>query len=421
VSDMNGGPPVLEEPVKGSNASQQLAEPVPVTQTATTAPPPVQPPGGTVNASAQRPLPEGARRGGIWFGVVLIALGALMLVGRYAPWGYILRLWPLIIVIGGITQVLRPHGDAAIKRIAEGLGTIATGVVLLCNSFGVIPWSVWLNMLSLWPMLIVALGVELVGRGLKLDWVRALSNVLLILTLFYGAFVLGPEWHGGVFSLAPVSGEAVTIDQKVPHDPSVATGDASINLGAMRLTIGPGDSLAAIRGNAAKGTESQLLTHGVVDGKAEIEINDESDGVVMLPYPDRSLDVTLDRAVQWDGVVLSLGATDADVDLRELHVKSVHANVGASNLRLSIGSKAPAVSVEIAGGATAVTIRVPKDASVTVESQSGLSAVSVPDTFEHVSGIAVIGESRWSKKGSGGPTIAISLKSGVSSLEILTY
>ena len=151
-----------------------------------------------------------------------------------------------------------------------------------------------------------------------------------------------------------------------------------------------------------------------------MSIQDPQDGVVILPYPDRSLDVTLDRAVTWDGIMLQMGAADANVDLRELKVKTIDASVGASSVTLRVGSKADNVKVNVSGGATSVVVHVPANAKVDVDAQSGLSAVSVPDTFKHVSGIAVIGDSRWTKSGSGGPNITISLQSGVSSLEIIT-
>lgn len=417
MSDMEGGP--LREQER-SDRGVVTMEREPETRSGPVVPPPIQPPGTGTSAGEWHNMPPGARRGGITAGVVLIVLGVLFLFGRYAPWGYFFRLWPLVIVIAGLFEIFTPRREPVIKRVFSGIGSVVAGAILLCNSFGVIEWSVWLNVLSLWPLLIVALGIELLGKGLKLDWVRALSNVLLTLGLLYAVFVMGPNWQGGFFTFAPISGEAVTFDQTAPHDPSATGGDVSVSVGAMRLAVGAGDALATIKGNASEGSEPELA-HSVVDGKAEVSVQDPSDTAFFLPLPDRRLNLSLDRALAWDGIVLKMGAADADVDLRELHFRSVYANVGASSLRLSIGSKAPTVGVEVSGGATAVTIRVPADAAVRVTASSGLSALSVPDSFEHVSGTAVLGEGTWAKKGSGGPEITISLKSGVSSLTIETY
>jgi hypothetical protein len=418
MSDMERGP--LPEDGTHAGTGAATLEPEPVTQSSPVAPPPTRPPGTGTSTGEWHDFPHGARRGGITAGIVLIALGVLVLFGRYAPWNYLLQLWPLIILIAGLIEMFTPRREPLVKRLASGFGTVVVGTILLCNTFGVIPWSVWLNMLSLWPLLLVALGIELLGKGLRLDFVRALSNVLLILGLLYGVFVMGPGWHGSFIPFVPVSGEAVTFDQTAPHDATAKGGDASIYVGALRLSVGAGDGLVTMKGNAAKGSEPELSS-SVVSGTAEVAVQDPNEGVFVLPYPDRSLSVDLDRAVDWNGLMLKIGAADADVDLRDLHFSSVNASVGASNLRLSIGSRAPKVSVDVSGGATAVTILVPANAAVTVHSSSGLSALNVPDSFDHVSGTAVLGQGEWSKKGSGGPEISITLKSGVSSLDIQTY
>lgn len=184
----------------------------------------------------QVPTPEqvasGGRRGGTVVGVVLVIVGFLMLFGRYVAWFDLFRLWPLIIVIGGIAQVLRPHGsEPPIKRVAEGVGSIIVGLVLLGNTFGYIPWAVWITMLSLWPLLLVALGIELLGRGLGLPWVRALSNVALILGLLYGVFVLQPGTWRPTLSVPGISASNVPYSDSTPHDASIREATLAIKAG----------------------------------------------------------------------------------------------------------------------------------------------------------------------------------------------
>jgi hypothetical protein len=370
------------------------------------------------DAQRQR-MPAGARRGGAAFGLVLIAIGVVMLFGRFVPWLDVVRLWPLIVIVSGIFQIFRRHGDAVIKRVAEGAGTVAVGVVLLGNSFGVISWAVWWTMLSLWPLLLVALGIEVLGRGLHLNWVRALSNVVLIAGLVYGVFVLGPAFSGGIPMFSGSSG-GVAYQASTPHDTSTTSGAAGVKVGAIRLSVGAGDQLAAIAGEAPVGNEPALHT-SVTGGVADVTVSDPAGRVVFFPSPSRTLALALDRAVTWRDLRLDVGAAEAEADLRDLAVGAVDLNVGASNVRLWIGKKSPDVKVDVSGGVTAVTVMVPADAAVTVDSKSGLSAISVPATFAHLSGVPAFGESRWAADGSGGPSIAIAVSSGMSSLSIETY
>jgi phage shock protein C len=47
------------------------------------------------------------RRGGIWFGVLLVIIGLLLLAAEFAPGLDLWRLWPLVIVLIGIRLLFR--------------------------------------------------------------------------------------------------------------------------------------------------------------------------------------------------------------------------------------------------------------------------------------------------------------------------
>lgn len=363
---------------------------------------------------------SGVRRSGTTVGVILVVVGAAMLTSRWVPWFDVVRLWPLLIVIGGVVQILHGHGDPAIKRAAEGAGSIAVGLVLLGNTFGYLPWGVWITIVSLWPLLLVALGVELLGRGLGLPWVRALSNVVLIAGLLYGAFVLAPGTVGLGVNIPGLSRSGSAYATAKPHDSAVTSGTATIKAGATRLKVGAGPDLARISGIAPSGSVP-TLSSTVDAGRATVAVDEPSRSVVVFGVQQRTLDLTLDSAVTWNELRFDVGAVQADADLSGLKVEAVSVNVGASDLTLRIGKSAPAVTVDISGGAANLVLRVPASAAVRLDSKSGLSNVTVPLGFKHISGLPVLGESSWASEGAGGPTVTVTLQSGVSNLTVETY
>jgi hypothetical protein len=362
------------------------------------------------------------RRGGTTAGLVLVIVGVIMLFGRFVQWFDVFRLWPLLIVIGGVAEIVRGRREPLVKRVAEGAGSIVVGFVLLANTFGYLSWGVWITILSLWPLLVVAIGIELLGRGLGLPWVRALSNVVLIVGLLYGAFVLAPGTVGLGLSvpglIRPGSSYSSYATSK-PHDAAVTTGSATVKAGATRLKVGAGADLARISGSApADGAPT--LSSVVGAGNAEVSVEEPSRSVA-FGIEERTLDLTLDAAVTWKNLRLDIGAVQADADLSGLKVDALSVNVGASDLAVTIGKLAPAVTVDISGGAANVVLRVPASAAVKLDSKSGLSNVTVPSGFRHISGMPVLGESSWAADGSGGPTITVTLQSGVSNLTVETY
>lgn len=144
----------------------------------------------TVTATAARPA-----RPGIGLGVLFVVLGVLMLAINVVPGASLAELWPLIIVAVGLVQVLTPdhHGAWGPERIADGLGTVVIGTVLLGCALGYIGWDMWLVLLAMWPVLLVALGFKILGRAVGQSWLTAVGPLFIWAAVFYAA---GVAWTG---------------------------------------------------------------------------------------------------------------------------------------------------------------------------------------------------------------------------------
>ncbi len=75
-------------------------------------------------------------------------------------------------------------------RRASALGPlflITVGIVFLLNNLGVLDWSIWQSLVRLWPILLIAAGLDLlIGRRSVLGFVIAVGASL--------ALVLGGLW-----------------------------------------------------------------------------------------------------------------------------------------------------------------------------------------------------------------------------------
>ena len=98
---------------------------------------------------------------------------------------------------------------------------IGLGVVFLLNNMGLLAWSVWDVIFRLWPVLLVAAGMEIILSRLS-AWGSLLALVLTV-AIFAGAlWVLGPDLE----STQAVAGEEI----------AQALGEASM----ARVVIEPG-------------------------------------------------------------------------------------------------------------------------------------------------------------------------------------
>lgn len=96
----------------------------------------------------------------IVFGLVLVGVGAALLANnmdliRVGGFG---ELWPLIVIGIGVTRLIDPTPGE--RRDGSGLWLVMIGTWLLLNTLDVLAWR------RSWPLVIVAVGVGIVWRGL---------------------------------------------------------------------------------------------------------------------------------------------------------------------------------------------------------------------------------------------------------------
>ncbi len=341
-----------------------------------------QPPGSGQNpptapqtAAVSRPAHPAA----IGWGIALVVIGGLFLAEQFVPGLSIWRLWPLIIVAFGI-RGLFPARDGVwgVKRAADGLTTITIGLVLLGQVLGVLAWDVWLSILRLWPLLLVALGIEVLGVGLRSQSVRALSNVVVIAGLLIGALVLAPAapWPWSVWGSPALTPFA----ESAPHDAAIESGSARVEGGVGSLSLAAGDALASAEGNSPFEPRFEVSKGGQT---ADVRIG--MGAGTWTPGGEPALSVTLDRRVTWD-LDVSTGVSSFDVDLRDLALERLTFDAGVSGGILRLGGAAAggargAVPVSVDTGVSSVRLRLPEGEHVRIRVSSGLLGVDMPSDW----------------------------------------
>lgn len=66
---------------------------------------------------------------------------------------------------------------------ASGLVWLAAGIILLCNTLGIIPWVFWNSVWQFWPVLIILVGLKILLGSNSLA--RALMLLITLATLGY--------------------------------------------------------------------------------------------------------------------------------------------------------------------------------------------------------------------------------------------
>jgi len=387
------------------------------------APAPPAPPAPPATGAAPQPPSPGGRRGGggaVWFGVVLLVIGAGIIMGRVAPgmdfWGF----WPatlagiLFIVFGIRGMFWPPHGDEGrLNKVVEGLTGISVGVILISNSIGAVPWSVWWSVLSLWPVLLVSAGLDLIGKGLRSTWVRVLSSAVVLAALWYGAFVMPAtsvtwDWWGADRG----AGEPFAFSES--SDPDVTEGVATIEGPVGRMSITDTSRLVTAEGKSVFG---EPVFDVETDGsRAVVDISTGTDGPMLFGTGDPRLEVGLDDGVVWD-LSLDSGVADLSARLARLSLSALRVESGVANATIELGDDpAGDVPVTFDAGISQLTLRVPRGTPVRIERDSGLSSTNIDEDLIDV------GEG-WESKGYAGAKdrYTIRFSSGISDFRVELY
>lgn len=301
------------------------------------------------------------------------------------------------------------------KRAAEGLVLIGIGVVLLANTVGGLPWTVWLSIFSLWPVALIGAGIDVIGKSTDQVWLRVVSSLLVLAAILYGAFVMAPGSWGLPVVFRATAGQG-DLSRTEPHDERVERGRASVNAGATELVIEGGRDLADLRGSVPAGM-APTLTAQRSGSAADVRLDYGRSSTVWVPGSNESrVTFSLDRDVRWEMLDVNAGAAKLTVDLRDLRADALSASFGAADTTV-IFAEGRDCTADLRCGAANVTVRVPKGADVRVAS-TGLLLTSVPAGFE-MSGDW--GHRAWRRDGGGSGVIDISVEGGIANLDVQTY
>lgn len=300
-----------------------------------------------------------------YFGpILLITIGLVFLAKNLGiipgeGWGTVWRLWPLLLIIGGLDDLFRREG------VAWPVLMIGAGFILLLNYFGPRSMISWTQIIQLWPILIIAVGIDVIFKG-QTGW-KSLLGVALSIILIGAAVFLA-------FQGVQVQAEYLNISEDYSPDVKNAALDLSLDVGV--LVVEPGSRAGRlISGSVTPRTVADDLDE--VQGRQIYELS--STQPALFPYTGRwELMITPDLSLDLQ-IATSVGEMLLDLDGLELD--SLQVNQGVGRMFLSLPEEASG-ELLIKQGVGVIEIEIPEDIRIAVDAQNGLSRVRFPADFE---------------------------------------
>lgn len=316
-------------------------------------------------------FPEDARRkprrawrlrGSIFWPLLLITLGVILLLSNAGyihddPLSLVLRLWPILLIGGGVDELLKREGV-----VSPGFWA-AAGVLLLLANLGLVPWDAWTMIVTLWPLIFVAIGLDMLF-GRRSFWL-GLAGLALVIAIMFGALML----------MDAVNASTTPISQAMPE-----SGEATIVLkpviGALHLRSGsPGGDL--ISGTVPDGRNSQIRSE-----------YDAADSTLTLEHTGNMVMLTPGSSSGWDlalspdlplNLETEMALGRADIDLTGLQVESFRLELPMGTAWIILPEDSFEGDVDLPMGT--LTVVVPEGVGFRLVKDGGLAIVDVPDDY----------------------------------------
>ncbi|HBY57279.1 MAG TPA: hypothetical protein DEG96_05400 [Candidatus Atribacteria bacterium] len=289
------------------------------------------------------------------------------------------------------------------NRIIGGFTLLLIGIILLANTLDILEWSVWSNIIKLWPLLLVSWGVSLIFRGRSLSF---LGPLIIFLGIIIGvvASYMGIGLEGEIVREVKTLSREIAVEvEKIPEvetpsqigvlpetestQPVEISSEvkeyseiekASIKLKFDVGTINIGESTPLLYECISHYRYKEFEPfekYSIVGKEADILIY-HSPIKGNFRNPKNKWQLKLNNQPIYD-LNIETGAVNMDCNLSRFKVENLYIESGASNINLSIPKYNSKIVIDT--GASNIDIAIPKNVGATVNIDSGIAVKDLDD------------------------------------------
>ena len=249
---------------------------------------------------------------------------------------------------------------------------IVVGVLILLANFGWFDWFTLVRLGALWPVLLVAIGADMLTRGRYR--VVVWGAAIVVGALLYAYDGGGPR---GVFGGGPAESHDIVqpLSGARAADVTLKTGVGTLRLG----DLASGSDL--VRGTILTGRGETLVNEVSHRGDtAVLRLASQQGPSVNVRGGDRrTWDLQLTRSVPI-ALDITTGVGTARLDLRALHLSSLQMHAGVGEVTATLPDSG-VYRADFKAGVGATHITIPSGMAARVTVKTGLGAVHVNGTF----------------------------------------
>ncbi len=245
---------------------------------------------------------------------------------------------------------------------------IGVGSILLLNNLGVIKGNPWTIIFQLWPVLLIALGLEILFGGAT-GW-RAIVSALLGLALVGGVLWI-------LIAQPPIPGLNFSSNLQTTNISHPLEGVESARA---NLSFGAGTNKVYALSDSNNLVEGQLQTYGTPNfsvstsgDRATITLEPGRSSIpIVIPTSEEKWNVGLNSSVTYD-LNLNVGVGQSNIDLSKLRLSGGELDGGVGTSELYLPGQGN-YQLRINGGVGTIRIYVPSNLAVRAQVDGGVGS-----------------------------------------------
>jgi len=266
-----------------------------------------------------------------------------------------------------------------IGRIRNGVILISLGIVFLFNNLGHVSWSVWFRILSLWPVILIAIGIEKIFAKTRLSFLTILSPLLFV------AAILGPAYFQKA-ELGKIYHASERYQYSEDLDTSLIEATAVIKLKAGNLDISScllgleDDKLVVAELDYYKRKPFVSYEYSDFDSSATLDIRDRERGwkgwtSIWEGWAAKDWKIKLTYRIPIN-LRIYAKAADGELNLSDLKLTNLNLDIKAANFSIKLGDLVDEVNGRIDSDASRLSLLIPEDMGLKIENHAKLTSTS---------------------------------------------
>ncbi|HWQ45708.1 MAG TPA: DUF5668 domain-containing protein [Longilinea sp.] len=321
-------------------------------------------------------------RNSIFWPLLLIVIGVFLFLNNFGrieggTWDLIINLWPTLLIVAGLDGLYRREGFVGAVLV------IGLGVIFLLSNFNYLNVSPWDVVLRLWPIILVAIGLDLIigHRSPWTPWV----GIILGLVLTGGILWLALSAPGVAQNLTPAT---ITVPNDgadmIEGNIDLAAGQIEITSSTETDTVLTGDIYIPESSDGIdEETIGRYLDYEIQNGTLSYSLN-SPDYSSLVPFSSSF------SQVQWSlgltseipsEISIDMGAGDIDLDASDFTDAQFDIEMGAGIVHVILPNTG-GVTLNIDMAVGNIVLLIPEDAAVRINLDTAVTVVNLPLDYE---------------------------------------